>query len=162
MRWGIFIASLYIMVPSWLSVDRAIIFFISHSAIAADPAMHAVMAALKRRINWREGIFCRVLKKRIRINTPAVTRVEEWTSADTGVGAAMAAGSQLMNGNCALLVIAAMINKEAISLCEAEVQGWRGNQWVLIHHAMVRRIRASPNRFVIAVIIAAPWDLGVW
>lgn len=29
-------------------------------------------------------------------------------------------------------------------------------------HAMVRRIRMSPSRFVIAVIIAAPWDLGVW
>lgn len=31
-------------------------------------------------------------------NTPAVTSVDECTSADTGVGAAMAAGSQLENG----------------------------------------------------------------
>jgi len=29
---------------------------------------------------------------------PAVTKVEEWTKEDTGVGAAMAAGSQLLNG----------------------------------------------------------------
>lgn len=34
--------------------------------------------------------------------------MEEWTSADTGVGAAMAIGSQGENGNCALFVIAAM------------------------------------------------------
>lgn len=38
-----------------------------------------------------------------------MTRVEEWTSAETGVGAAIAAGSQLEKGTCALLVIAANI-----------------------------------------------------
>jgi hypothetical protein len=42
-------------------------------------------------------------------NTPAVTRVDECTKALTGVGAAMAAGSQLENGICALFVIAATI-----------------------------------------------------
>lgn len=42
-------------------------------------------------------------------NTPAVTRVDECTRADTGVGAAIAAGSHLENGICALLVIAASI-----------------------------------------------------
>jgi hypothetical protein len=35
--------------------------------------------------------------------------VEECTRADTGVGAAMAAGSHLENGICALFVIAATI-----------------------------------------------------
>ena len=48
---------------------------------------------------------------RIKRKTPAVTRVDEWTSAETGVGAAMAAGSQLEKGTCALLVIAATIIK---------------------------------------------------
>lgn len=38
-----------------------------------------------------------------------MTKVEEWTRADTGVGAAMAAGSQLENGIWALFVIAASI-----------------------------------------------------
>jgi hypothetical protein len=33
--------------------------------------------------------------------------VEEWTNADTGVGAAIAAGSQALNGIWALLVKAA-------------------------------------------------------
>ena len=36
-----------------------------------------------------------------------MTRVEEWTSADTGVGAAIAAGNQALNGIWALLVHAA-------------------------------------------------------
>ena len=38
---------------------------------------------------------------------PAVTSVDECTSAETGVGAAIAAGSQLEQGICALLVSAA-------------------------------------------------------
>jgi len=46
---------------------------------------------------------------RISKYTPAVTSVEECTSADTGVGAAMAAGNQAENGIWALFVIAATI-----------------------------------------------------
>jgi len=41
---------------------------------------------------------------RIKRNTPAVTRVEEWTKAETGVGAAIAAGNHAEKGTCALLV----------------------------------------------------------
>jgi hypothetical protein len=46
--------------------------------------------------------------------TPAVTRVEEWTKAETGVGAAIAAGNQLEKGICALLVMAATIMDRVI------------------------------------------------
>jgi hypothetical protein len=35
---------------------------------------------------------------------PAVTRVEEWTRAEIGVGAAIAAGNHVENGICALFV----------------------------------------------------------
>lgn len=49
----------------------------SHSAIAASPATHAVIAAANRRMNWRDLIDSRVGKKRIKIKTPAVTRVDE-------------------------------------------------------------------------------------
>lgn len=38
-----------------------------------------------------------------------MTRVEEWTRAETGVGAAMAAGSHLEKGIWALLVMAANV-----------------------------------------------------
>lgn len=51
----------------------------------------------------------RVSENRINRYTPAVTSVEEWTRADTGVGAAIAAGSQAENGTWALFVIAAKI-----------------------------------------------------
>jgi hypothetical protein len=40
-----------------------------------------------------------------------VTRVEEWTRADTGVGAAIAAGNQEENGICALFVQAEIIRR---------------------------------------------------
>lgn len=40
-----------------------------------------------------------------------MTKVEECTSEDTGVGAAIAAGNQALKGNWALLVIAAKIIK---------------------------------------------------
>ena len=43
-------ASLNIIVPSCLSVDRAIIFFISHSVKALKPAIRAVKQAAGRRI----------------------------------------------------------------------------------------------------------------
>jgi hypothetical protein len=43
--------------------------------------------------------------------TPAVTRVDECTRAETGVGAAIAAGSQAENGIWALLVQAATVIK---------------------------------------------------
>ena len=36
-------------------------------------------------------------------NTPATTIVAAWMSADTGVGPSMASGSQMCNGNMALL-----------------------------------------------------------
>lgn len=156
MRCGIFMARLYIIVPSWLNVERAIIFFISHSAIAARPATQDVIAAANRRIDWREETVSKVGKNRMRIKTPAVTRVDEWTRAETGVGAAIAAGSHLIKGNCALFVMAATINIVAIKKWEGDDQGWSGSQWVFSLHAIVNRINTSPTRFVMAVIMAAP------
>jgi hypothetical protein len=52
---------------------------------------------------------------RISTYTPAVTRVDEWTRADTGVGAAIAAGNQEQNGIWALLVMAPEIIKRKIA-----------------------------------------------
>ena len=93
---------------------------------------------------------------------PAVTRVEEWTRAETGVGAAIAAGSHLIKGNWALLVMAAIISIEAIIKWDGTDQGKRGSQFEFKHQAIVKRISKSPIRLVIAVINAAPWDFGVW
>lgn len=68
---------LAIITPSWLSVDRAIIFFKSHSAKAAIPAINIVIEAKisskGQNILFKES----KLKNRISRNTPAVTKVEE-------------------------------------------------------------------------------------
>lgn len=90
-------------------MESAIIFFISHSVIAESPAINVVSVAKIRRVGANHFERERNLWNRNRRNTPAVTRVEEWTNAETGVGAAIAAGSHLENGICALLVIAAVI-----------------------------------------------------
>ena len=42
-------ARLVIITPSWLRVERAIIFFISHSVIALIPAIRVVRTAIIRR-----------------------------------------------------------------------------------------------------------------
>ena len=74
----------------------------------------------------------------------------------------MAAGSQLINGYWALFVIAAIISVDERRRSLKEDQGFKGSQWVLTDHAIVKRMKISPKRFVMAVIIAAPCDLGVW
>jgi hypothetical protein len=102
-------------------------------------------------------------KNRIKRNTPPVTRVEEWTKAETGVGAAIAAGNHLEKGICALLVQAAMVIKMI----------WNGilgvaHMWIIFQcpwsklRAIEIRIITSPIRLVKAVIIPAPRDLGDW
>lgn len=128
----------------------------SHSANALKPAIKAVKHATNNKYVSTAGIVIRKLKNRTRIKTPAVTRVEEWTSAETGVGAAIAAGSQLINGYCALFVVAAMISIMPVSVWVGHVHGERGNQFVFSDQAIVNKIKISPKRLVIAVIIAAP------
>ena len=56
------------------------------------------------------------------MNTPAVTIVAAWMSAETGVGPSIASGSQTCSGNCALLPIAPRKNSSAIAVivpCES-------------------------------------------
>jgi len=80
----------------------------SVSNVAPNPAMSIVR---QEEISKMEHIvlFKNMLWKRISKKTPAVTNVDEWTRADTGVGAAIAAGSQAEKGICALFVMAAII-----------------------------------------------------
>jgi len=73
--------------------------------MAVDPATKMVLNPIKKRQDKRS-----LLEKEGRNfkskTTPAVTKVEEWTRALTGVGAAIAAGSQAEIGAWALFVIA--------------------------------------------------------
>ena len=48
-------------------------------------------------------------------NTPAVTIVAAWISADTGVGPSIASGSQKYSGSCALLPTAPTNSSSAIA-----------------------------------------------
>jgi hypothetical protein len=96
-------------------------------------------------------------------NTPAVTSVDEWTSAETGVGAAIAAGSHLENGIWALLVIAATIIVITWYFRNEDSHILMINQWPWFRvHAIDRSSITSPMRFVNAVIIPAPSDFAVW
>jgi len=44
---------LVIIIPNWLRVDRAIIFFMSHSVVALRPAINMVDTAIKRIIELK-------------------------------------------------------------------------------------------------------------
>ena len=46
---------LVIIIPSCLSVDRAMIFFISHSDVALSPAINIVQTAINRMIELKYG-----------------------------------------------------------------------------------------------------------
>ena len=97
----------------------------------------------------------------MRRKIPAVTRVDEWTSAETGVGAAMAAGSHLEKGIWALFVIAARRIARVLRSVRWEGERFRVCQcpWLIVS-PMAIRIMASPIRLVRAVIILAARDLG--
>lgn len=102
-------------------------------------------------------------KNRINKKTPAVTSVEEWTRADTGVGAAIAAGSHLENGIWALLVIPATIIAKII----AELKGVSQKNnifqcpWVKAQ-AILSKIITSPTRLAKIVSIPAAKDFWFW
>lgn len=94
-------------------MDKATTFLKSVSKFATNPAINIVVKPTTK-MTGSKGLgimgWNRIIKK-----TPAVTKVEEWTKAETGVGAAMAAGSQAEKGICALLVIALKIINKAIN-----------------------------------------------
>lgn len=92
-----------------------------------------------------------------------MTRVEEWTSADTGVGAAMAAGSHAEKGIWALFVIAASIKATLVKGVRGERVIFKIIQWPWFNvQAILTRIIASPIRFLSTVIIPALNDFGLW
>lgn len=98
---------------------------------------------------------------RIIKNTPAVTKVDEWTKAEIGVGAAIAAGNQAENGNWALLVQEAInikikINFEFFLIIKKDQdEDIRINEMEII-------IKASPTRLDSIVIDPDAPDFGFW
>lgn len=129
--------------------------------MAIRPAINIVTVAVSISLLLNSGDLDKVGENRIRRKTPAVTRVEECTKADTGVGAAIAAGSHAENGICALLVIAA-----TIIVSHSKVLGEDMFIAIIFHESMLKarameiKRRTSPRRLVKAVISPALHDLG--
>lgn len=103
--------------PICLNVDKAIIFFISFSLTAFIPLTN-IDNKHKLTIKFEFVFVKKLLIKRNIINNPAVTRVELWTIAEIGVGAAIAIGNHDINGYCALFVIIEIKNIKVTILNE--------------------------------------------
>lgn len=115
------------------------------------PANNKVNKAKTKRILEN---FKKILLKRIIRKTPAVTRVEEWTKEETGVGAAIAAGNQEEKGTCALLVINAIIlNKNKAKNPSFTSKTSRSQKTVI--NTIENKKKTSPNRFIKNVSIPA-------
>jgi hypothetical protein len=154
---------LVIITPSCLRVESAIIFFISVSTIAFIPAISIVRDDRISRVMVAHLFGIRFGLNRIRRKIPAVTKVDEWTSAETGVGAAIAEGSHLENGIWALFVMAAIIISQVTNTSILWCILLIISQWPLfLLIPMAVRINTSPIRLVRAVIIPAARDLGFW
>lgn len=89
--------------PIWFKVERATIFFRSTSRREAKPLKSIEYKEIIKIVNLMTENL-RFSKNRSKTTTPAVTRVEECTKAEMGVGAAIAIGSQKEKGYCALFV----------------------------------------------------------
>ena len=96
-----------IISPSWLEVEKAIIFLMSF-CVKAQIAVNKVVIAPKHSVMVCMVLLCSIRGwNRIRRNTPATTIVLECSRADTGVGPSMAEGSHGWRPNCADFPVAA-------------------------------------------------------
>ena len=85
-------------------------------------AKNAVVAPMKVTKVCAFGASSNSGESRATMNTPAVTMVAAWISAETGVGPSMASGSQVCSRNCADLPIAPMNSSRQISVSASTCQ----------------------------------------
>lgn len=101
-------------------------------------------------------VIIRIIK-----NTPAVTKVDEWTKAEIGVGAAIAAGNHAENGNWALFEHAAVINSKIV-ISENSSFIYRF-QFLLVKIIPIdKRIIISPIRFLRRVMDPEALEEEFW
>lgn len=105
--WGRFSPIVTIMRPSWLEVEKAMIFLISFW-VRAHVAANRVERAPRQRHRVR-AVWLLLNRGWVRMSRkiPATTIVLEWSRADTGVGPSIAAGSHGCSPNWADLPVAA-------------------------------------------------------
>ena len=87
---------------------------------ATVPARNAVAAPTQATTVIASPLTSKKVCARATRNTPAVTMVAAWMSADTGVGPSIASGSQRCSGNCALLPTAPRKRSSAIAVAVPE------------------------------------------
>lgn len=144
-----FIEMANIIIAICLRVERAIIFFKSCSQLADMLEYNAVILEDSINIEIDKGWI--LFMVRINKNTPAVTKVDEWTKAEIGVGAAIADGSHAENGNCALFEKAAII-KSVIEISWNSSFILKFQLEFIIRILIDIKIIMSPIRFDIMVI----------
>ena len=85
-------------------------------------AKNAVVAPMKVTKVCALGASSNSGDSRATMNTPAVTMVAAWISAETGVGPSIASGSQVCSRNCADLPIAPMNSSRQVSVSASACQ----------------------------------------
>ena len=98
--------------------------FCTRPTVAANSA---VVAPMKMTKVCASGASSNSGDSRATMNTPAVTMVAAWISAETGVGPSMASGSQVCSRNCADLPMAPMNSSRQISVSASGCQPKNGN-----------------------------------
>lgn len=154
-----FIEIANIIIAICLRVDNAIIFFMSCSQLADILEYIAVDLEINSKIVIVKGWgMDRVRNIR---NTPAVTSVDEWTSAEIGVGAAIAIGNQAEKGNWALFEQAAVISNINVNKENSEFILNLQFEVTVMSPADINII-ISPIRFVRRVIVPDEADEKFW
>lgn len=117
-RWGMFKPIATTIRPSWLDVEKAIIFLISFWVRAHVAANAVEMAPRHRQVVKAVWLSLIIGWIRISRNTPATTIVLECNRAETGVGPSMAEASHGWSPNWADLLAAAIIkaNRRGVEL----------------------------------------------
>lgn len=90
-----------------------------------------------------------------------MTKVEEWTRAEIGVGAAIAAGSQEEKGNWALLEIAATIRRTITILGNSSLE-IKFQLNFIVKILIEIKMAISPRRLEKIVIIPEEADEKFW
>src|SRR5438552_2469078 len=101
----------------------------SHWPIAMKPAISAVAEPIKVTSADDSGAAWKNTLLRTIRNMPAVTIVAAWISALTGVGPAIASGSQTNSGICALLPVTPSSMNSVIRVITLVIGSVTGPKW---------------------------------
>lgn len=146
---GRFSPMVTIIRPSWLDVEKAMIFLMSFWVRAHVAANREEMAPRHRHVVRTVGLLSNSGWVRISRKIPATTIVLECSRAETGVGPSMAAGSHGCRPNWADLPVAARTRPISGGVGIWSVDGicWISHVFIVdASHAMHRISPMSPTR----------------